>query len=271
MNEKGTFRQCGLSGSALTGEVVIDAHMHIDKSHDFLIPRCEPPDLIASARRIGIQRMCCSSIRAIRGDAESGNNNALLLHAQYPDLFLPYIVFKPNYPELAGRTIALAESARIRRFKIHDDGNDVPYDDRRYYALYDYANGIGAVVLVHTWGEKHVVPMMKIAGEFPRIKILLGHSGITEEKIYSQAVKSHDNIYLETCSSLAWYGLVERLAGMHSAERVLFGTDMPFMSPDQQIGRILFARIPDEDKRKILGLNAQEVFDLPATHQLSTH
>jgi predicted TIM-barrel fold metal-dependent hydrolase len=39
---------------------------------------------------------------------------------------------------------------------------------------------------------------------------------------------------------------------------------MPFMSPDQQIGRILFARITDEEKRKILGLNALEVFNLPA-------
>jgi len=32
------------------------------------------------------------------------------------------------------------------------------------------------------------------------------------------------------------------------------------MSPDQQIGRVLFARIPDEAKRKILGLNAQRLF-----------
>jgi predicted TIM-barrel fold metal-dependent hydrolase len=264
MTETGALQRNGLTGSPLSGEVVIDAPMHIDKSHDFLIPRSEPSDLMGSAQRLGIQRMCCSSIRAIRGDAESGNNNALLLHARYPDVFLPYIVFKPNYPELAERTIALSESSKISRFKIHDDGNDVPYDDRRYYSLYEYMNGLGGVLLVHTWGRKHVVPMMKIAGEFPRIKILLGHSGIIEEEIYAEAVKSHDNIYLETCASLAWYGLIQRLVAMRSAERVLFGTDMPFMSPDQQIGRILFARITDEEKRKILGLNALEVFNLPA-------
>jgi uncharacterized protein len=262
MNESGTLQRHGLTGSPLSREVVIDVHMHVDKSHDFLIPRSEALHLMASARRIGIQRMCCSSIRAIRGDADSGNNNALLVHARYPDTFLPYLVFKPNYPELAEGTIALAESVNVPRFKIHDDGNDVPYDDRRYYPLYDYANGIGAVILVHTWGKKHVVPMMKIAGEFPRIKILLGHAGITEEEVYSEAVRSHDNIYLETCNSMAWCGLIERLVAMRSAERVLFGTDMPFMSPDQQIGRILFARITDEDKRKILGLNALEVLNL---------
>jgi predicted TIM-barrel fold metal-dependent hydrolase len=44
------------------------------------------------------------------------------------------------------------------------------------------------------------------------------------------------------------------------SDRVLFGTDIPFMSPDQQIGRVLFARISDDEKRKILGVNALRVF-----------
>jgi uncharacterized protein len=259
MTRPGTLRQNGLTGSPLDGEVVIDAHMHIGKFHNFLIPRSETGDVIASAGRIGIQRMYGSSIVALRGDAASGNNDALAFHAKYPDRFFPYVVFKPNYPEEADRTIARAESEKILLFKIHDDGNDIPYDDKRYFSLYEYANGTGAVILVHTFGKKHVVPMMKVADEFPRIKILLGHAGITEEEIYAEAVRKRDNIWLETCSSFAWYGLIERLVAMAGAERVLFGTDMPFMSPDQQIGRILFARITDEDKRKVLGLNAQSL------------
>ena len=260
MSEPGKFQQDGLTGSALVGEVVIDAHMHFDKFYNFFIPRSEAHDLIASAARIGIQRMYGSSIVALRGDAESGNNNALALHEKYPDKFYPYIVFKPNYPEDADRTIALAETMKIRRFKIHDDGNDLPYDNKRYAPLYEYVNGTGGVILVHTYGKKHVVPIMKVAEEFPQIKILLGHSGIVEEDVYSEAVRKRDNIFLETCCSLAWYGLIERLVAMGGAERVLFGTDMPFMSPDQQIGRVLFARIPDEAKRKVLGLNAQRLF-----------
>jgi uncharacterized protein len=260
MTKPGKLQLNGLTGSPLEGEVVIDAHMHIGKFHNFLIPRSEASDLIASAGRIGIQRMYGSSIVALRGDAASGNSDALTFHGKYPDKFFPYIVFKPNYPEETNSTIALAETEKILQFKIHDDGNDIPYDDKRYFSLYEYANGTGAVILVHTFGKKHVVPIIKVADEFPRIKILLGHSGITEEEIYSEAVRKHDNIWLETCSSFAWYGLIERLVAMAGAERVLFGTDMPFMSPDQQIGRVLFARITDEDKRKVLGLNAQNLF-----------
>lgn len=260
MTKTGKLQLDGLTGSPLEGEVVIDAHMHIGKFYNFLIPRSEAGDLMASARRIGIQRMYGSSIVALRGDAESGNNDALAFHAKYPDRFIPYFVFKPNYPEEADRTIALAETEKILQFKIHDDGNDLPFDNKRYFPLYEYANATGAVILVHTFGKKQVVPIMKVAEEFRRIKILLGHSGIFEEEIYSEAARKHDNIWLETCSSFAWYGLIERLVAMSGADRVLFGTDMPFLSPDQQIGRVLFARIADEAKRKVLGLNAQRLF-----------
>jgi predicted TIM-barrel fold metal-dependent hydrolase len=260
MTTLGGFHQAGLAGATLTGEIVIDAHMHVDKFHNFLVPRSESSYVLATAKRIGIQKMYGSSTVALRGDAELGNEHALALHAEYPETFFPYIVFKPNYPEEADRTIGLAEAKKVRHFKIHDDGNDVPYDDKRYLPLYDYANRAGGIILVHTWGKMHVVPIMKVAKEFPQIKFLLGHSGITEEEIYAQAVKEHGNVFLETCASLAWYGLIERLVAMAGSERVLFGTDMPFLSPEQQIGRILFARITDDDKRKVLGLNAQRLF-----------
>ena len=260
MTSNDGFHESALLGSALTGEVVIDAHMHLGRFYNFFIPRADMVAVVASARRIGIQRMYGSSIQAIRGDAEAGNAIAVATHKEFPDEFFPYIVFKPNYPELAQRTIELAESAGVRQFKIHDDGNDLPYDHENYFCLYEHANRTQAVILVHTYGKKHVEPMMKMAAQFPGMKILLGHSGIVEEDIYREAVRRHDNIFLETCCSMAWYGLVERLATMAGADRVLFGTDMPFMSPDQQIGRILFARISDDDKRHILGLNARRVF-----------
>ena len=259
MKTADTFQQHGLDGSALAGEVVIDAHMHIGRFHNFYVPRPELAQMVESARRIGIHKMYGSSLLAIRGDAEAGNKAALDAVSSYPGVFYPYLVAKPNYPEEIRAIVELAESTKQRRFKIHDDGNDFPYDHRNYEPLYEYAHSVEAPLLIHTYGRKHVRPMMKVAERFPRIRILLGHAGIIDEDVYGEAARKHLNIYLETCCSLAWYGLIERLVRMAGADRVLFGTDMPFMSPDQQIGRVLFARLSDEDKRKILGLNATRV------------
>jgi|WetSurMetagenome_2_1015567.scaffolds.fasta_scaffold129467_2 uncharacterized protein len=254
------FEQSGRNGDPLSGELVIDAHMHVDRFYNFLIPYPDPAMLFSRARRIGIRRLYGSSLLAIRGDAEQGNAGALMVQEKYNDLFFPYIVFKPNYPEESRATIDLAEKRQIRRFKIHDDGNGIRYDHSSYLPLYEHANHTGSVVLVHTYGEMHVRPMLKIAAEFPRMKVLLGHSGITDEPVYAEAVRSRDNVFLETCCSLAWYGLIERLVAMAGPDRVVFGTDMPFMSADQQLGRVLFSRVSDEVKRRILGFNAQALF-----------
>ena len=259
MEQQGVFQTAGLQGLPLLGEIVIDAHMHVDLYNNFLIPHADMDSIRHSAERIGIQKMHGSSLKAIRGDATGGNTDALALHTQHPISYSPYFVVKPNYPEDMQATIDLAESVSIRHFKLHDDGNDFPYDHRNYSPFYEYAHAAGAVILAHTYGRKHVTPLMSVAARFPGITILLGHSGIIDEEIYAEAVRKHPNMYLETCCSLAWYGLIERLVGMAGGDRVVFGSDMPFMSPDQQIGRILLARITDEDRRKVLGLNALRI------------
>ncbi len=38
---------------------------------------------------------------------------------------------------------------------------------------------------------------------------------------------------------------------------------MPFLDSRAQVGRILTARLTDDEKRLILGLNAVRLFDLP--------
>ena len=259
-NDIGRLYSKALDGKPLENEVVIDAHMHIGKYYNFMIPSKGTDALVENAKRIGIKRMYGSSLLAIGNDAPTGNELVLTAHTQFPDIFFPYFVVKPNYPEEIDEILQQAQKHRVHQFKIHDDGNGVPYDHRSYHPLYDYADSTGAVILAHTFGETYVRSLINVASQFHSLRILLAHSGITDEDIYYTAIRSCPNIYLETCNSWAWYGLIERLVENAGADRICFGTDMPFMSPDQQIGRILGARITDSQKQQILGLNAQEIF-----------
>jgi len=62
--------------------------------------------------------------------------------------------------------------------------------------------------------------------------------------------------------SLLPRGMLERMVNGVGAERVLFGTDMPFVDGRPQIGYVACARIPDDSKRLIFGLNAKRIFRL---------
>ena len=48
----------------------------------------------------------------------------------------------------------------------------------------------------------------------------------------------------------------------HGADRILFGSDMPWDRPDRIRDKILGLRISDDDKEKILGINAQRLLGL---------
>ena len=70
------------------------------------------------------------------------------------------------------------------------------------------------------------------------------------------------NVYLETCSSFRSPGVIERLVMEAGADRVIFGSDTPLMGPRCQIGKILTAKISDQEKRLIIGENACRILKL---------
>jgi predicted TIM-barrel fold metal-dependent hydrolase len=53
--------------------------------------------------------------------------------------------------------------------------------------------------------------------------------------------------------------VIERFIREVGAERVLFGSDIPLLEPAAALGRIAYARISEEAKGKILGLNIRQL------------
>ena len=96
---------------------------------------------------------------------------------------------------------------------------------------------------------------------YTRAPILLGHSGAGSNgaEIYVKYAKKYPNLYLELCFSRAPYGVIEYFVSEVGAERVLWGSDAPAMAISQQLGRILFADITDDDKKTIMVVDAEKV------------
>jgi predicted TIM-barrel fold metal-dependent hydrolase len=88
-------------------------------------------------------------------------------------------------------------------------------------------------------------------------KIILGHSGVTWRG-YEQSFEvgaSASNTFLDITGSQSHRTIIERAVARLGARRVLFGSDMPYLEAAMVLGRILAARISDEDREKILRAN----------------
>lgn len=72
--------------------------------------------------------------------------------------------------------------------------------------------------------------------------------------------KAHDNIFIDTAVSCTVDGSVEWLVHNIGVDHVVYGSDNAFFDCTHTIGKIALARISDEQKEQIFGLNSKKIF-----------
>jgi len=181
-----------------------------------------------------------------------------------PDRFLGYCHINPNYPEAIEAEIARCfDDLGFAGFKIHISWNGHPYDGDRYAPVYEYANAHRLPILAHTWGDESVRQLAAMARRYPGATFMAGHSGAGDVEINLEEARRTPNLYLELTYSAGTPWMVERLVREVGAERILFGSDTILFAASHQVGKVVFADIPESDKVMILGGNARRIFGLP--------
>ena len=258
MSAADIFQSAGRTGRAIVGEVLIDAHAHFGHGPDFPIIRPTVRSLVESMDRLGVQLSCVSSIPAIFGDAENGNALVAEGVREYPDRIFGYLVVDVGYPEKVAAQLAGGWAAGFRGVKVWSYGarSGLPYSHPNYEAVFAYANEHAMPVLAHVFGPE----LGELEGHirrFPRVRWLLAHIGSAELDGYLRFAREYSSVFVELCLSGCPRGLIEHLVKAGLEDKVVWGSDAVFLDQASQFGRVLFAQISVEAKRKILGLNAR--------------
>jgi predicted TIM-barrel fold metal-dependent hydrolase len=155
--------------------------------------------------------------------------------------------------------------------KIHPSFHGIPADDKRYEVVWNYAAEHKLPILSHTWSETYN-PVQKLS--LPRlfekhiarrseVSFVMGHSGGPGAGRQQAAglARKYPNVYLDIAGDVFSLNLVPELVKDAGAERVLFGSDMPWIDPRARLTAILLSDIDPEAKAKVLGENALRVFE----------
>lgn len=244
--------------------VIIDAHAHLGRFRNFHIPAPDAAGLVRSMDSYGIDVAVISAHAAISADIVRGNDETLAAISSFPDRLLGYCVVNPNYPELAEREIEKCFAhPLVRGFKFHPElHGDYPVDGPGYQVAWKFANAHRLPVLSHTYfAGDSLETFARLTALYPEAILLLGHAGqdFDLEDVVS-LVQRRPNVVLDLCGALSAEGALETLVSRVGPERLLFGTDMPFMSGGRQLGTIATSRLERSVKEVVLGSHAARLF-----------
>ncbi len=238
---------------------LIDVHGHWGCGESFPLFDASAESLIRTMDRIGVQRLILSAYAGINGYARRGNDETIALVRRFPERLMGYFCVDPAESGAAVvREMERAHAAGLCGWKLHTMAH-FPYDAPVYQAGYEWAEARQLPVLVHTWGTElpALEPQFR---RYPHIRFLLAHAGAVEADEYIRLAREYEHVYLELSYSRCPAGMVEYLVAGAGAEKVLWGSDMNFMSEEYQVGRVIFARLPVTAKQAVLGGNAARIF-----------
>lgn len=274
--------------------MIIDAHVHLHPTEEVGKMVVEmigmpyysygtPDDYINDMKSAGIDK---AVIVSFAPDNQLKNNNFWTVAitspgknrpAKYPD-FLPFISVSPT---MKGRTMIEELEHKykwgMKGLKIHPVAQGFAPDDERMWPVYE-------------WLVKHDLPLTAHSGmnvdgkskfreperwesvleEFNDLKLILAHMGGGSWDKTIEIADKFPQVMFDTAISISHIDSHTTLNDEEAADmirtigsdRILFGSDYPWINPAKDIERIRGLNISENDKKLILGENAAKLFKI---------
>jgi len=249
--------------SAKTADDVAKQHNQPDKNIESMLNLFERnPDLC----RIGISPLFGGHYPNER-DIIEGNDKTADCVSAHSDKFFGYFTVNPCLAKNAISEIGrAAKTKHIHGIKIWVSCRG---DREEILPVIGACIDKDLPILIHAFYKKptplpeestpdHVAVL---AAKCPRAKIIMAHIGM-DWSIAVRAAAEHKNVYTDISGSILEQGAIEKAVKYLGAERVMFGTDLPYGPLAAKIGMLKGAGISDKDKSKIAFENANNLFEL---------
>ena len=244
---------------------IIDAHAHMGGVYGTYMSKCSADEMVEIMDRENIEMVFCSPHSALH-DPGIKNRELDETMAKHPTRFMGYYAFNPNYLETNLETIddVLNKDGYIG-LKFLPTYHRYPLDGENYREALEFADKHKLMILIHTWGnnDPHNGPrhIKMIADKYKNATFIMGHSAPGELDEAIEVARTHDNVMLDLCDIHRHSGIVDKMVEGVGADKVLFGTDIPWYDPSYCLGSVLFSHISDEDKYKVIYGNARKIAD----------
>ena len=241
---------------------IIDCHCHLGRYFNFNVPGHSPEDMVKSMDNIGVEKSCISSHMSLSSDIKKGNHFMMETVIKYPKRFVGFFTYNPHFPDLMESELPIYfKTPGIKGVKIHQGTHKTTLKNPAYRNIYAFADKYNIPIMIHTWSMETIKNIEEISAEYTNAVFIMGHFGAIPDhmKYAANVVKSRNNVYGDTTVSMMYEKNVEWLVDIAGENKVLYGTDMPFIDPRVCLGRVLYSDLSEPIKEKILGITMKNI------------
>ena len=247
--------------------MLIDMHGHIFPSN----LENDKREVLETIDRYGIDQVYLSAIELtnqVPNEREIDEWNAAqnAFEAEHPDCIRSYCrvnVLNRNAVDVARRGIYDHGAVGLKLL------SEVTFDDHRVDPVIEEAIAANVAVLIHAShkapgspmypNESHSGHIAALAARYPEAKIVMAHTGGNAYRAV-KAVKPYPNVAVDISGSLLRAGALEYTVAHLGAERVVFGSDFPYVPHAICAGKVEEAELTEESKQKIWYRNALRIY-----------
>lgn len=244
--------------------------MHIHMLHEGLegagascvMNKGGPEGTLALMRRLGYNGGGIMSWTVVIGDAQNGNELVKNVIDQFPKGYWGLGSFDPSHYSQEEMKMMIEDFYNNNRFigmkpyVVYG----LRYDDPLYDPWWEFGNKKGFYALIHRTAADFS-ELDRLAPKFPNITWVVAHCGAdysTADMAIACAQKN-PNVCLEITLTPVTFGIIDYLVENVGADRIVYGSDLPMRDPRQQLGWVIYSRLSEEDKAKVLGKNALRI------------
>lgn len=253
-----TLLQAWQAGRGLPDTLVLDAHGHIGEwphGANFDTPEQAAEGAERMMDAYGVHATCvlAGGYWMTNGaDYRLGNDFLLACVRLLPARLIPFAHFNPNDDqESLLRELQRMVDEGVRGIKLINAYQGYPGDGPNLMALYEFAQRHRVIIHNHSWSEDE---LRTITSRFPDLTLIRAHGGASA--LSAELLPVYDNIW-----SLWPLGRIEEGLQRHGPDKIVFGSDAFMNDPSVGLGMVVYAEIPDQHKRAVLGLNIAQLLD----------
>jgi predicted TIM-barrel fold metal-dependent hydrolase len=194
-------------------------------------------------------------------DQGDGNQYVFGLKNKLPEVVTQFLWVNPLDPHHMDHLERNIGGYQVKGIKLHQAWDSFAIDGNEFNQLAEVAGAHNIPVFIHLYSKKETWKLLQYAKKNREVTLIVAH--MLGLDIFKQERKSLSNLYFDTSGSERVRGKdIQEAIGLFGYDHVIFGTDTPYASIDDQINKIKHLNLSDNVVEHIFRMNIMNVLFL---------